>query len=563
MPTTRFQAVMSRHPHIAFLRRFVSVAAVVVRQLVVAGVRRLRGVPVSGHLLLREGFERVGGSFLKLGQIMSLQVDLLPKEYCDALLSLLDRVPTCSREEIAQVFVSEFGSLPERLYAEFDYDAVASASIGQVHRARLREGARVAVKVRRTGVLETFHRDFLLLQGLVWLIMLLRLRTLYFVRDLVREMITWSRDELDYRREASHCDVLRRNAADSSTERIPKVFWNLTTSRVLTMEFLEGTSVSEYLRMQENEDDRGLAELRQIGFDPKVFCDNVITNFLRDAFKHGIFHADLHPANLLILPNNVVGYVDFGIVAKLTKEARQKQIELTLAYSTGDPDLIYRQFLNICTLTPGADPEGLRDEISRMARSWYLEPAVDGRARFRVSVTVTFLDLLMAARAHGALVDGEMVKYIRSTVVANGVVSRLAPQLDMAQTLRGVVEEYLIEETRRQVLSTGGVISMLADIAVWMKTGPLSMVRALERFERRQVNLKMFSKTVRDTDRPLRVRVFSGTAVWALTVLYLALGGAAASMYQSFFWTILVKAFVILWTFWLLMMLRRLMLAER
>jgi ubiquinone biosynthesis protein len=493
---------------------------------------------------------------------MSLQVDLLPKRYCDALLSLLDKVPTCSREEIVQVFVSEFGGPPEELYAEFDFNAVGSASIGQVHRARLLEGSRVAVKVRRPGVLETFHRDFLLLQGLVWVILLLRLRTLYFVRDLVREMITWTRDELDYRREASHCDMLRRNAADSSTERIPKIFWHLTTSRVVTMEFLQGTSVSEYLRMQENKDDTGLAELRQIGFDPKIFCDNVITNFLRDAFKYGVFHADLHPANLLILPNNVVGYVDFGIVAKLTQEARHKQIELTLAYSAGDPDMIYRQFLNICTLTPEADPEGLRDEINRMARTWFEEPAVDGKARFRVSVTVTFLDLLMAARAYGALVDGEMVKYIRSTVVANGVVSRLAPELDMAKTLRDVVEDYLIEETRREVLSAGGVISMLADIAVWMKSGPLSMVRALERFERRQVNLQIFSKTDRDTDRPLRVRVFSGTAVWALTVLYLSLGGGAASMHQSVFWAIVVKVFVISWTFWLLMLLRRLMLAE-
>jgi predicted unusual protein kinase regulating ubiquinone biosynthesis (AarF/ABC1/UbiB family) len=554
--------MMSRNSHIALLRRFVQVAAVVVRQLGVAGVRRLRGMPVSGHLLLQEGFERVGGSFLKLGQIMSLQVDLLPKRYCDALLSLLDKVPTSSREEIVQVFVSEFGSPPEKLYAAFDYNAVASASIGQVHRARLREGSRVAVKVRRPGVIETFHRDFLLLQGFVRVILLLRLRTLYFVRDLVREMITWTQDELDYRREASHCEVLGRNAADSSTERIPKIFWNLTTSRVLTMEFLEGTSVSGYLRMLENKDDAGLLKLRKIGFNPKIFCDNVITNFLRDAFKYGVFHADLHPANLLILPKNVVGYVDFGIVAKLTQEARRKQIELTLAYSAGDPDLIYRQFLNICTLTPEADPEGLRDEINRMARTWYAEPAVDGKARLRVSVTVTFLDLLMAARAHGALVDGEMVKYIRSTVLANGVVSRLAPELDMAQTLRDVVEDYLINETRRQVLSAGGAISMLADIAVWMKTGPVSMVRALERFERRQVNLKIFSKTEPETDRPLRAQVFSGTAIWALTVVYFSLGGAASSMHQSLFWAILVKAFLISWTFWLLVLLRRLVLAE-
>jgi ubiquinone biosynthesis protein len=552
----------SRHPLLDFLHRFFQVLGVVLRQLTRVALRRLRGQPVMGHLLLREAFETVGGSFLKLGQIMSLQVDILPKEYCDALLSLLDRVPTSTREEISAVFVAEFARPPEELYSEFDHVAIASASIGQVHRARLRDGTPVAVKVRRPGVLQTFHRDTLLLQSFVWLIFLFRVRNLYFVRDLVREQVTWTKDELDYRREASHCDLVGRNAVDSATERIPKVFWQLTTSRVLTIEFLEGHSVSAYLRLVENNDQAALAKLKSIGFDPGVFCGNVITNFLRDAFRFGVFHADLHPANLLILPNNVVGYVDFGIVAKLTQEARHKQIELTLAYSAGDPDAIYRQFLNICTLTPDADLEGMRRRIAEMARTWYVEPAVHGKARFRVSVTITMMDLLTAARNYGALVDGEMVKYIRSTVLVDGVVSRLSPGLDLAHALRNVVEEYLYEQSRKKVVSSGGVISLLTEMAIWMKTGPSSMVRALELFERRQMNLKTFSRPEPDLDRPLRVRIFAGAAVWALTVVYLSLGGASVTMRDSSFWAIIVRVFVTLWTVWLLLLLRRLTLAK-
>jgi ubiquinone biosynthesis protein len=493
---------------------------------------------------------------------MSLQVDLLPKEYCDALLSLLDRVPTSTREEIAGVFMAEFGRQPEELYAEFDWVAIGSASIGQVHRAKLADGTAVAVKVRRPGVLQMFHRDTLLLQSFVWLIFLFRVKSLYFVRDLVREQVTWTRDELDYRREASHCDLVGRNAVDSATERIPKVFWELTNSRILTMEFLEGYSLTAYLRLVENNDEAALAKIREIGFDPGVFCNNVITNFLRDAFRFGVFHADLHPANLLILPNNVVGYVDFGIVAKLTQEARHKQIELTLAYSAGDPDAIFRQFLNICTITPHADLEGMRLRIAQMARTWYVEPAVHGKARFRVSVTITMMDLLTAARNYGALVDGEMVKYIRSTVLVDGVVARLAPGLDLAKALRDVVEEYLFEQTRKKVLSPGGVIAMLTDMAIWMKTGPSSMVRAVELFERRQINLKTFGRPEDDPDRPLRVRIYAGAAVWALTLVYLALGGASVSMRDSSFWTIMVRIFVTSWTVWLLLLVRRLTLAK-
>src|SRR5438874_6593983 len=129
-----------RHPTLDFLHRFFQVWGVVLRQLIVVARRRMAGEPVQGHLLLREGFEKVGGSFLKLGQIMSLQIDVLPKEYCDALLSLLDRVPTSSRAEISGVFVEEFGRPPEELYSEFDFVAMASASIGQVHLAKLSDG---------------------------------------------------------------------------------------------------------------------------------------------------------------------------------------------------------------------------------------------------------------------------------------------------------------------------------------------------------------------------------------------------------------------------------------
>jgi predicted unusual protein kinase regulating ubiquinone biosynthesis (AarF/ABC1/UbiB family) len=258
----------------------------------------------------------------------------------------------------------------------------------------------------------------------------------------------------------------------------------------------------------------------------------------------------------------VVGYVDFGIVAKLTQEARHKQIELTLAYSAGDPDAIYRQFLNICTLTPHADLEGMRRRIAQMARTWYIEPAVHGKARFRVSVTITMMDLLTAARNYGALVDGEMVKYIRSTVLVDGVVSRLAPGLDLAHALRNVVEEYLFEQTRKKVLSSGGLITMLTDLVIWMKTGPSSMVRAVELFERRQTNLRTFGRPEQDPDRALRVRIFTGASIWALTVVYLSLGGASVTMQDSSFWALIVRVFVTLWTIWLLLLLRRLTLAK-
>ncbi len=551
-------AVTPRNPAFDYLQRLFQVMRVVIRQLSRVLVRRMQGQPTLGHLLLREGLEDVGGTFVKLGQILSLQIDSLPREYCDALLSLLDRVPTSSPAEVASVFVAEFGKPPEELYTEFDYDAIGSASIGQVHRARMADGTTVAIKVQRPGVRYAFHRDILLMRSFVWFVFLFRIRSLYFMRDPIRELAVWTRDELDYRREASHSDMVKANAVDSPTERIPRIYWELTRSRVLTMEFLQGPSVLEYLRLVEEGATEELAKLTAQGFDARTYCSNVITNFLSDAFRHGVFHADLHPANLLILPDNMVGYVDFGIVAKLTPEARHKQIELTVAFSQGDPDEIYSNFLNIVMLTPDADLEGMRKRIQELALTWYEQPAIHGKVRLKVSITIAMRDFLMICRGYGVLVDREMIKYIRSIVLVDGVVSRLAPDFDLALVLRNIVEDYLFEESRKKFFSAAGATSLLADAAIWMRGGPPAMLRALERFERRKITLRVRHAPAKIDREPLRARAYAGAAVWALTVVFLALGGGKTAMHTSPFWKVLVIAFVSSWTVWMLYLLRRL-----
>jgi ubiquinone biosynthesis protein len=551
----------ARHPIADYLHRLIQIFGVMLAQFRKLTVRHFRKRPLDGPLLLREGLEKAGGTFVKFGQILSLQVDTLPREYCEALMGLLDRVPTASLEEVRAIFEAEFQMAPELLYGKFDYHAIASASIGQVHRGQLADGTPIAVKVQRPGVHRDFHRDVLVMRGFVWLIFLFRIKNLYFMRDPVRELATWTRDELDYRREAAHCNLLADNAVGSATERLPTIYWNLTTSRVLTMEFLEGPTVSTYLKYVERGDEVELARLRDAGFIPSVFSNNVIANFLRDAFRFGVFHADLHPANLLILPDNVVGYVDFGIVASLTKEARRKQIELTLAYATGSPEAIFREFLNICVPTPDADLEGMRLRIAQMAKSWYVEPAIGGRVRFRISVTAAMMDLLTVCRDYGVLIDREMIKYVRSTVLVDGLVSLLSPGFDIAGVLRELVEEYLVDEASRKVFSRAGALSIATDFAIWMKRGPTSMLRSLDLFERREIRFRSSGNSDSAKGRyneGLRRRAFAAGAVWAFSILFLVLAGGLPSWRTSPFFATVTAIFVTSWTLWMLLLLRRL-----
>ncbi|HEY3132548.1 MAG TPA: AarF/UbiB family protein [Acidobacteriota bacterium] len=545
-------------PVFQYITRAFQVAWVCLRHFSAMGRDRILKRPgIRGPERLRIALEEMSGSFIKFGQILSLQIDVLPREYCDALLDLLDRVPSFPPDQVRRVFVEEFGHPPEDLYKEFDYKPFASASIGQVHRALLKDSTEVAVKVQRPGIQQIFTRDAQLLKAFVKVVFFLHIRGLYMMRDGVREFSEWIQDELDYRREATYADMLGKNAKETPSEKVPRIHWSLTSSRILTMDFLHGYSVMEYLRIREGGDERRLIELGKIGFDPSIFVSNVITNFVSDAFRFGLFHADLHPANLLILKDNVVGYVDFGIVATFTSEAQRKAIQLTLAYVGGKTEDIYASFLEICTVTPEANLVEFRRELERRAGGWYKEPAIGGVPRFGKSLTLAMIDLLLMCRFYGLSPQREMIKYIRSLFLTDGLVSRLAPGLDLGPQLVRLCEDYITRETRSKVFSLGAALTLLADLSGWLHAGPGALLRTLDRLERRQLRMRASLTERRDSETPSRIRVLTAGVVWFSVLI------SATLNWESFYRNIspipgyVTIIFLGSWTAWLIYLLRR------
>ena len=291
---------------------------------------------LTGPERFRRLFEDLGGSFIKFGQMLALQPDIVSLEYCDELFNLLDRIAPFPYEHVEQVFREELGQSPSELFDHFDREPLATASIGQVHAAVLR-GRKVAVKVQRPNVEHRFQRrhpaadhrhaghpappsEVALLGA--------RPRRTNSSRGRARSSTTAARRGTP--------DRLRRNAESNPQERLPEVFWQLTTRRVLVMEFMSGVTVLDYLRALAAGDEWTTHRLRAAGFDPNRFARHIIDNFLGDAFQYGVFHADLHPANLLVLPGDVVGYVDFGITGVLSRYSRRHLVEMTLAYTRAD-----------------------------------------------------------------------------------------------------------------------------------------------------------------------------------------------------------------------------------
>jgi ubiquinone biosynthesis protein len=278
------------------------------------------GVPSQRGAHLREMLEELGPTFVKFGQLLSMRPDVVPPDIILELRRLQDDVSPFPFEQVERVIEEDLGLPLERLFLEFDPRAMAAASIGQVHRAVLPNGDAVAVKVQRPEAPRQIEADLALLYQAAR-IAKERVRALDFIdpRGLVDEFARSIRQELDYRLEARNADAIRRNFAGDPHVRIPRVYWTYTRGRVLTLEFLRGTKLADIRpETRPAEERHRIAELMTQAWMTMVF-------------KHGYFHGDPHPANVLVLEQrDAIGLVDFGLTGKLTDEDLSKLTVLFL-----------------------------------------------------------------------------------------------------------------------------------------------------------------------------------------------------------------------------------------
>jgi len=471
------------------LRRLPHILRVTIRHAVAHFVARRAGrapwlarwVPLArltGPERFRRLFEDLGGSFIKFGQMLALQPDIVSLEYCDELFNLLDRIAPFPYEHVEQVFREELGQSPSELFDQFDREPLATASIGQVHAAVLR-GRKVAVKVQRPNVETDFNGDIRLLIIAMRVIRRLQLKSLYWVLDPGGEFVAWTREELDYRREARYAERLRRNAESNPQERLPEVFWQLTTRRVLVMEFMSGVTVLDYLRALAAGDELTTHRLRAAGFEPNLFARHIIDNFLGDAFQYGVFHADLHPANLLVLPKNVVGYVDFGITGVLSRYSRRHLVEMTLAYTRADVRGMADSYFKLVTYGPDADPEHFRRLLAETSQDWYEEGG--GQTIFKKNFTLVMLDFLTLSRKAGIGPERDVIKYIRSAIAADGLITRFAPGFSVGRHLEDVCQNWVAREARRITFSYGTLTALAASGGRLLEDGPARAASVLRR----------------------------------------------------------------------------------
>jgi ubiquinone biosynthesis protein len=310
--------------------------------------------------------EELGPTFVKLGQILSTRPDLISVEFIQELSKLQDNVPPFPYTEARQIIESELGRPLEDIFQHFEDTPLAAASIGQVHRAQLKDGEEVVIKVQRPGIRKTIEVDLEIMLHLASL-MERHLEELQVHRPvrIVQEFARTLGKEIDYTIEASHIERFARQSMDDPTVYIPKVFRDTTTERVLTMEYIDGIKVSEIDRIEREELDR------------KIITTRGADLILRQIFDHGFFHADPHPGNIFVLPDNVICLIDFGMMGYIDRQTREAFADFVYTVIHHDESRATQILLKLIEYDEKPDVRALEKDLTDFIGQYLYVPLKD------------------------------------------------------------------------------------------------------------------------------------------------------------------------------------------
>ena len=382
---------------------------------------------------VRMALERLGPIFVKFGQVMSTRRDLLPADLADELAQLQDNVPPFPAAQARALIEKAYGRSIEQIFASFEAEPVASASIAQVHFATLQDGREVAVKVLRPGMLAVIDDDMALLRTLArWVERLSADGKRLKPREVVAEFDNYLHDELDLVREASNAAQLRRNMAGLNLLMIPEMHWDLCTQGVIVMERMKGMPISSAQR------------LREAGVDiPKLARDGV-TIFFTQVFRDGFFHADMHPGNIQVsvAPATFGRYIalDFGIVGTLTEFDKEYLAQNFIAFFRRD----YKRVAEL-HVESGWVPATTRvDELEGAIRA-VCEPHFD-RPLKDISLGQVLLRLFQTSRRFNVEIQPQLVLLQKTLLNVEGLGRQLDPELDLWATAKPFLERWMNEQ---------------------------------------------------------------------------------------------------------------------
>ena len=407
--------------------------------------------------------ERLGPTFAKIGQLLSVRSDLIPPSFAEELAKLQDEMAPFPFDQAKAEIESQFGEPLDRLFAEFDETPAAAASIGQVHMAVLLDGTPVAVKIQRPGVHETIEADLDILRTQAARIQgRTDIGRRYDVVGLVDEFARAIHEECDYVNEAQNADRLGRMFADDETVYFPKVYWDRTSSTVLTLERIVGFPFNR------------LDELDRHGVDRQEAARRGITCYYEQIFIHGFYHADPHPGNLFALPDGRVAFTDFGRCGALSDRARTLVADLLVAIIDQDYEACVDVLLEVSGGVSDVDVPGLQRDVSALVTKYY-----DLQLQEVNSEELVF-EVMSLVGKRGLTMSSEFALLLTTFATLQALGTAVDPQFHFVHSVQPFARR-LVEEEMKPAALMQGFISTVRRSMKAIQTLPDSLSKALRR----------------------------------------------------------------------------------
>lgn len=392
------------------------------RRLFRSGALDLSGF--SSAERMRMALEELGPTFVKLGQILSTRPDIIPAAFLTEFEKLQDQVPSISFEELRTQIELELGASVEDLFEFIDHESLAAASIAQVHRARLKSGEEVVVKVRRPGVVKLVESDISAMMALAQLAERhISGSELYDPVGVMREFARSIRREMDFSREGHTIEKFRDNFKNVAWMHFPHVYWTHSSRGVLTMEYIDGIKVSD------------LTALENAGLDRKLIAKRGADAFLEMVLKHGFFHGDPHPGNVFILPENRICLLDYGIVGRIDESLTSFLSDIIIAIVNRDMDQVVSLLLFAGDISDSLDIRSLKRDLSYFIDGYYEVPLKE------IEVGRMLLEFIEIITLYNIRIHPDLMLLAKSLVIVEGMGRTLNPAFDMVEHVRPFMEK--------------------------------------------------------------------------------------------------------------------------
>lgn len=402
---------------------------------------------------IRTFLEDLGPTFVKMGQIASTRYDLIPAEVIAELEDLQDQAPHFSFEQVQQIIEEELGGETLDIFKEFSEIPIAAASIGQVHYAVLKSGEAVAIKIQRPNMKQVIETDLEILQDLAFIAELrLDWAARYQIRDIVEEFSKSLREELDYTIEGRNSEKIAKQFINDPQVVIPKVYWDYSTKKVLTMEYVEGIKLNEP------------KTLIELGIDRKKTAKNIVDSLLKQILIEGYFHGDPHPGNVLGLPGNAIIFLDFGMVGRLSPDMKHHIASLVIALMRKKTDDVIKAITQMGIVPESINMSTLRTDVTQLYEKYYDVPLS------KVSLGQVVSDLFSVAYQHHIRVPAELTHLGKSLLTMEGMVTKLDPEMSILKVAEPFGRKLLLERfypknvaenTWQQLVEVGEFFSQL------------------------------------------------------------------------------------------------------